>query len=200
MDLLQSMPPGTRDKPEATRSQRDGVVVVVVTAGPTGEATVVVCWVVVAGLGCSTRSDRNEQADVATIRQIKIDTRMPEASLQVARQDGNASPLRPNRVLKGSPLRWLRFNVQSSACAPISRRQVMRSREPVACRLAMMCAVPLQAIAGWGGQQRYLFMEASELQGRLPRRLTGGDAATAVLTKIFRWQSTVHARCPLTRR
>lgn len=80
---------------------------VVVTAGPTGAATVVVCCVVVAGLGCSTRSDRNEQADVAASRQIKIDTRMAEASLQDARQNGNAPPLRPNRVLKGSPLRWL---------------------------------------------------------------------------------------------
>src|SRR5215204_4210408 len=92
MDLLQSMPPGTRDKPEATRSQRDGVVVVVVTAGPTGEATVVVCWVVVAGLGCSTRSDRNEQADVAASRQIKIVVRIAKASLQDARKTATRRP------------------------------------------------------------------------------------------------------------
>ena len=50
--------------------------------------------------------------------------------------------------------------------------------------LTMMYAVPLQAMAGSGGEQRHLFMEASE---------TAGDAATtaAALTKIP-WQSTVH--------
>ena len=92
MDLSKACSQGTRDKPEAARSQRAGVVVVVVTAGQDGGVTVVVCCVVVAGLGCSTRSDRNEQADVAASRQIKIDTRMAEASLQDARQNGNAPP------------------------------------------------------------------------------------------------------------
>ena len=184
MDLLQSMPPGNARQARSDASQRAGVVVVVVTAGPTGEATVVVCWVVVAGLGCSTRSDRNEQADVAASRQIKIVARMAEASLQDARQQGNASPLRPNRVLKGSPLRWLRLDVQSSACAPIGRRQVVR--------LAMMCAVALQATAGSRGQHRYLFMEASELQGRRPRRLNGGDAPTAVLRRSRRSSMAIH--------
>ena len=58
----------------------------------------VVCCVVVAGLGCSTRSDRTEQADVAASRQIKIDTRMAEASLQDARQNGNAPPLQRQTV------------------------------------------------------------------------------------------------------
>jgi len=67
------------------RSQRVGVVVVVVTAGPTGGATVVVCCVVAAGLGCSTRSDLTEQADVAASRKIKIDARMAEASLRTSR-------------------------------------------------------------------------------------------------------------------
>jgi hypothetical protein len=92
MDLLQSMQPGNARQARSDASQRVGVVVVVVTAGPTGEATVVVCCVVVAGLGCSTRSDRNEQADVAASRQIKMDTRMAEASLEDARQNGNAPP------------------------------------------------------------------------------------------------------------
>jgi hypothetical protein len=90
-----------------TVSHRDGVVVVVVTAGPTGVATVVVCCVVVAGLGCSTRSDRTEQADVAASRKIKRDTRMTEASFK-----GHAGTAKPRRRcsgkrLKGSPLRWL---------------------------------------------------------------------------------------------
>jgi hypothetical protein len=67
------------------RPQRAGVVVVVVTAGPTGGATVVVCWVVAAGLGCSTRSDLTEHADVAASRKIKMDTRMSKASLESAR-------------------------------------------------------------------------------------------------------------------
>ena len=58
---------------------------VVVTAGPAGAATVVVCCVVVAGLVCSTRSDLTEQADVAASRIIKIDTRMAEASLRTSR-------------------------------------------------------------------------------------------------------------------
>lgn len=53
----------------------------VVTAGPAGAATVVVCCVVVAGLGCSTRSDLTEQADVAAIRKIKMDTRISKASV-----------------------------------------------------------------------------------------------------------------------
>jgi hypothetical protein len=101
------MRPGNARQARSDASQRAGVVVVVVTAGPTGGATVVVCCVVVAGLGCSTRSDRNEQADVAASRQIKIVARMAEASLQDTRQNVNASPLQPNRVLKGSPLRWL---------------------------------------------------------------------------------------------
>ena len=47
----------------------------VVTAGPAGGATVVVCRVV-AGVGCSTRSDRTEQAELATIRTIRTDARM----------------------------------------------------------------------------------------------------------------------------
>lgn len=34
--------------------------------------------------------------------------------------------------LKGSSLRWLRVDAQSSACPPIGRRHVMRSPEPVA--------------------------------------------------------------------
>jgi len=58
----------------------------------------------------------------------------------------------------------------------------------------MMCAVLLQATAGSRGQQRHLFIEASELQGGRPRRLNGGDAPTAViaaLAEIFH----VNPRC-----
>jgi hypothetical protein len=73
------------------RSQRAGVVVVVVTAGPAGAATVVVCCVV-AGLGCSTRSDLTEQADVAASRKIKIDARMAEASLRTSRCCSSVEP------------------------------------------------------------------------------------------------------------
>jgi hypothetical protein len=54
-----------------------------VTAGPAGGATVVVCCVVVAGLGCSTRSDRTEQADMAASSTIKIDARMADASFKI---------------------------------------------------------------------------------------------------------------------
>jgi hypothetical protein len=76
--------------------------VVVVTAGPAGGATVVVCCVVEAGLDCSTRSERTEHADVAASRRIKIDARMAEAFLRTSRCYCSVEP-----SLKGSPFRWL---------------------------------------------------------------------------------------------
>lgn len=117
-DLSRKCSRGTR-RAGVTQPQRPVVVVVVVTAGPTGGATVVVCCVV-AGLGCSTRSDRTEQADVAASSKIKIDTRMTEPSLQVhAKTAQSRRCCSGKRVLKDSPFRWL-HEITFYGCPPDS--------------------------------------------------------------------------------